>query len=113
MSIKVKENYGAVIIELKGKLIGGPLSSEMSETLYSFLNKGKKNVVIDLGGVNYVNSSGLGILISGLASMKKNGGSLKLANINNKVEGLLSITKLNQIFDQYGSVEEAVKSYAK
>jgi anti-sigma B factor antagonist len=113
MSIKVKENYGAVIVELKGKLIGGPLSSEMSEALYGFLDKGKKNVVVDLGGVSYVNSSGLGILISGLASMKKNGGDLKLANINNKIEGLLSITKLNQIFDQYGSVDEAVKSYGK
>ena len=113
MSFKVKENYGAIVIELKGKLEGGSLSSEMSETLYRSLDQGKKNVVVDLGGISYINSSGLGILISGLASMKKNGGDLKLANINNKVQGLLSITKLNQIFEQFDSVDAAVKSFAK
>ncbi len=113
MSMKVKENYNAVVIEMKGKLIGGPLSSEFSNALYSHMDKGEKNVVVDLGNVTYVNSSGLGILISGLTSMKKNGGDLKLANINSKVEGLLSITKLNQIFEQFDSVDEAVKSYLK
>jgi anti-sigma B factor antagonist len=113
MSLKVKESYNAVVIELKGKLMGGPLSSDMSNTLYSLLDKKKKNVIIDLGGINFVNSSGLGILISGLASMRKNGGDLKLANISNKIEGLLSITKLNQIFEQYASVDDAIKSYGK
>ncbi len=113
MSIKVKESYNAVVIELKGKLVGGPLSAEMSNTLYGLLDKGKKNVVVNLGDLGFVNSSGLGILISGLTSMRKNGGDLKLANISNKIEGLLSITKLNQIFEQYDSVEEAVKSYSK
>ncbi len=113
MSMKVKESYNAVVIEMKGKLIGGPLSSEFSNALYSHMDKGEKNVVVDLGNVTYVNSSGLGILISGLTSMKKNGGDLKLANINSKVEGLLSITKLNQIFEQFDSVDEAVKSYLK
>lgn len=113
MSMKVKENYNAVVIEMKGKLVGGPLSSEFSNTLYSHMDKGEKNVVVDLGNVTYVNSSGLGILISGLTSMRKNGGDLKLANINNKIEGLLSITKLNQIFEQFDSVDEAVKSYNK
>jgi anti-sigma B factor antagonist len=111
MSIKVNESYNAVVIELKGKLVGGPLSSEISNTLYGLLDKGKKNVVVDLGDLGFVNSSGLGILISGLTSMRKNGGDLKLANVSNKIEGLLSITKLNQIFEQFDSVDEAVKSY--
>ena len=111
--MKVKESYNAVVIELKGKLVGGPLSSEFSKTLYDNLDKGKKNVVVDLGGLSFVNSSGLGILISGLTSMRKNGGDLKLANISNKIQGLLSITKLNQIFDQYDTADEAVKSYHK
>jgi anti-sigma B factor antagonist len=111
--MKVKESYNAVVIEMKGKLVGGPLSSKFSHTLYDHLDKGEKNIVIDLGDVTYVNSSGLGILISGLTSMKKNGGDLKLANLNSKIEGLLSITKLNQIFQQFNTVEEAVKSYVK
>ena len=113
MSMKVKESYNALVIELKGKLVGGPLSSEFSNTLYDYFGKGKKNIVVDLGGLSYVNSTGLGILISGFTSAKKNGGDLKLANINDKVEGLLSITKLNRIFEQYDSVDNAVKSYGK
>lgn len=113
MSMKVKESYNALVIELKGKLVGGPLSSEFSQALYTNLDKGMKNVVVDLGGLSFVNSSGLGILISGLTSMRKNGGDLKLANINNKIQGLLSITKLNQIFEQYDTAEEAIKSYSK
>ena len=113
MSMKINESYNAVVIELKGKLVGGPLSSEFSHALYDNLDKGKKNVVVDLGGLGFVNSSGLGILISGLTSMRKNGGDLKLANVSNKIEGLLSITKLNQIFEQYDTADEAVKSYNK
>ena len=113
MSITVKENYNAAIIVLKGKLMGGPLSSEMEQTLHNLLDKGMKNVVVDLGGVNFINSSGMGILIGGLTSMRKKGGDLKLANISNKIEGLLSITKLNQIFEQHDSVEKAVKSFGK
>ena len=113
MSFKVKESYNSVVIELKGKLVGGPLSSEIGKTLHDLLDKGKKNVVMDLGDLSFVNSSGLGILISGLATMKNGGGDLKLANISNKIEGLLSITKLNKIFEQYITVEDAVKSYGR
>jgi len=67
--------------------------------------------VIDLSKVGFVNSSGLGILISGLTTMRNGGGDLKLASISSKVEGLLSITKLNQIFEQHPSVEEALNSF--
>jgi anti-sigma B factor antagonist len=113
MSVNIKETYNAAVIEVKGKLIGGPLSEEIGQKLHNLIDKGQKNVVVDLGGVNYISSSGLGILISGLASVKKNGGDLKLANISDKIEGLLSITKLNQIFEQFDTVEKAAKSYSK
>lgn len=111
MNIHVKDINNVTIIELKGKLEGGPLSSVISKNLHDLLEKGKKNVVIDLGNVSYISSSGLGILISGLASMKNGGGTLKLANISNKVEGLLSITKLNQIFEKFDTVDQAVESF--
>ena len=112
MSIKTKESYNVIVIEIKGKLVGGPLSSEISNMLYDLLDDGKKNIVIDLHDINLINSSGLGILINGLTAMRKNGGDLKLANLSNKIEGLLSITKLNQMFEQYNSVGEAVKSFS-
>lgn len=111
MNVHVKDSNNVAVIELKGKLEGGPISSVISKHLHDLLEKGKKNVVIDLGNVSYISSSGLGILISGLASMKNGGGILKLANISNKVEGLLSITKLNQIFEKFDTVDQAVESF--
>ncbi len=113
MSLNLTENYNASIIHLKGKLIGGPLASEFNQTLHSLMDQGKKNIIVDMSRVGFISSSGLGILISGLASLRKEGGDLKLAAISNKMEGLLSITKLDQIFDHYDSVEQAEASFNK
>lgn len=109
--MNIKEQYGTVIIELRGKLVGGPLSERMDRTLDNLLAQGKKNIIVDLGGINILNSSGMGILISGYSKVRDNGGVLKLANITNKIKGLLSITKLNQIFEIYNTTDEAVKSF--
>ncbi len=73
--------------------------------------KDKKNVVVDLGSVKFMNSSGLGMLISGFTTMKNGGGSLNLANATEKINSLLVITKLITIFENFNSVDEAVKSF--
>ena len=109
--MNIKEQYGTVIIELKGKLVGGSLSDRMNRTLDNLLAQGKKNIVVDLSGITILNSSGMGILISGYSKVNNNGGVLKLANITNKIQGLLSITKLNSVFEIYNSTDEAVKSF--
>ena len=111
MNVKIDEKYNAVVLELKGKLMGGPFMQEMNETLHKLIDEGKKNVVIDLGGVSFVSSSGIGILISAYTTMKNSGGNLKIAYTSDRVHGLLSITKLDSIFDHYTSVEDALKSY--
>jgi len=111
MNLKVDEKYNAVVLELKGKLMGGPFMQEMNETLHKLIDEGKKNVVVDLGGVTLVTSSGIGILISGYTTMTNGGGNLKIAHTSDKVKGLLSITKLDSIFEHYTTVEEALKSY--
>jgi anti-sigma B factor antagonist len=109
--MNIKEQYGTVILELKGKLVGGPLSDRINHTLNNLLDQGKKNIVVDLSGVTSLNSSGMGILISGYSIVKDNGGALKLANVTVKIKGLLSMTRLNRIFEIYNSVDEAVKSF--
>ena len=111
MSLNLEENYNTSIFRIKGKLVGGSLGTEFSQMLHDQLDKGRKNFVVDMSNVGFISSSGLGILISGLTSAKKSGGDLKLAGISSKMEGLLSITKLDQIFEQYKSVEQAVDSY--
>lgn len=111
MRIKTSEKYSAVVIEIKGNVIGGPDSEEFSKLLHSLLEQGKKNVVVDLKYVKFMNSSGLGMLISGFTTMKNGGGSLKLANATEKINSLLVITKLITIFENFNSVDEAVKSF--
>ncbi len=111
MRIKTSEKYSAVVIELKGNVIGGPDSEDFSKLLHSYVDEGKKNIVVDLGSVKFMNSSGLGMLISGFTTMKNGGGSLKLANATEKINSLLVITKLITIFENFNSIEEAVKSF--
>ncbi|GAB1442638.1 MAG: STAS domain-containing protein [Ignavibacteriales bacterium] len=111
MKMKVTERYEAIVIELKGNVLGGPEANEYSDTIKKFLSEGKKNIVIDLGEVKFMNSSGLGMLISGLTTVNKENGKLKLANVEEKIHSLLVITKLVTIFESYPSVEEALASF--
>lgn len=111
MKIKTNEKYGALVVELKGNVMGGPDAQEFQDLLHKSLDDGKKNVVVDLANVKFMNSSGLGMLISGYTTVKNGGGSLKLANATEKINSLLVITKLITIFDHYDSVDKAVESF--
>ena len=111
MKVKPHEKYNAVIIELKGNVLGGPEAQEYHDLLHKLLDEGKKNVVVDLANTKFMNSTGLGMLISGYTTVKNGGGSYVLANATEKINSLLVITKLITIFDHYSSVEEAVKSF--
>lgn len=96
------------IISLNGKLLGGPPASEdIKKEIYKLLDSGVKKFVIDLEKVSKMNSSGLGILISALTSVKNRGGELCLAAVNDLMEGILVMTKLNTIFDRYETAEGA------
>ena len=112
MRTKLAEKYNAVVIELKGNVMGGEDTKEFTETLHKLIDQGKKNVIVDLSAVKFMNSSGLGMLISGLTTMKRADGHLKLANVTDKIESLLIITKLITIFESYDSVDEAISSLA-
>jgi anti-sigma B factor antagonist len=111
MKTKVNERYEAVIIELKGNVMGGEDTKEFNDLLHKLIDEGKKNIVVDLSDVKFMNSSGLGMMIGGLTTMKKAGGSLKLARVTEKIESLLIITKLITIFEFYDNVDDAIKSF--
>jgi len=113
MRIKTSEKYDAVVVELKGNVMGGPDAQEFQDLLHNLLDEGKKNVVINLAAVKFMNSSGLGMLISGFTTMKNGGGSLILANATEKINSLLVITQLITIFENFESIDEAVESFKK
>jgi anti-sigma B factor antagonist len=113
MKTKVSERYNAVIVELKGNVMGGDDTKEFNDMLHKFIGEGKKNIVVDLHEVKFMNSSGLGMLIGGLTTLKKSDGTFRLSRITDKIESLLIITKLITIFETYKTIDEAVASFAK
>jgi anti-sigma B factor antagonist len=112
MKLSAREDKGVVILEPKGKIMGGPESTVLHDKLHELINQGKKKVIIDLSKVDWMNSTGLGILISGLTTMRNNGGELKLSNVTEKIQSLLTITKLITIFETFDSVDQAVQSFS-
>ena len=113
MKIKTTEKYEAVVIELKGNVMGGDDTKEFNDLLHKLIDEGKVRVIVDLSDVKFMNSSGLGMLIGGLTTMKKANGLYKLANITDKIESLLIITKLIRIFEHYESIDKALESLSK
>jgi len=111
MRMGERDQAGVVILMPKGKIMGGPDAGAVKERLHELIDEGKKKVVVDLGGVSWMNSSGLGILIGGLTTMRNSGGDLKLAGTTEKVKNLLMVTKLITIFESFNKVEDAVASY--
>ena len=102
-----------VILQPKGKIMGGPDTSLLHDKLHEHIEQNRKKVVIDLAEVDWMNSTGLGILIAGYTTLRNNQGELKLANVTDKIQSLLTITKLVTVFEAYDTVDEAVKSFAK
>ena len=111
MNVKSQDKENAVVFELSGELTGGPFVQQMNESLHKLIDEGKKNIVVDMSGVSLVTSSGIGIMISSYTTMKNAGGSIKFCQFSDKVQGVLSITKLDSVFDYFESVDEALKSY--
>lgn len=111
MNMQQRESNGIVILELSGKIMGGPDATLLNEKLHELIDAGKPQIVADLRNVDWMNSSGLGILIGGLTTMRNNGGDLKLANITDRIQSLLMITKLLTVFESFETVEEAVRSF--
>lgn len=112
MKIESHEHGDALVINLKGKVMGGPESVDFQNLLKNTVADGKKKVVIDLGEVEWMNSSGIGLLVSAYTTVKNSGGELKIARATEKIESLLVITKLNSVFETYPDVISAVASYS-
>ena len=111
MNIEQREQDGVVVLELSGKIIGGPDATTLNDKLHDLVEKDRKRIIADLSQVNWMNSSGLGILISALTTTRNAGGELKIAAATEKLKKLLTITKLTNVFTLYDTVDEAIASF--
>lgn len=111
LRIEVKESDGVTVMTMAGRVTLGDESNEVRTKIKEVLAEGKKRVVLDLGEVSYIDSAGLGALVSAYTSARNGGGEIKLASVTKRFHELLNITKLVTIFDVHDSVADAVKSF--
>lgn len=111
MTIKETINDGIAVLTFKGNLVADSDVSKVKEKIHSLVEDQVKRVVVDLGGVNFINSSGLGTLISALTTMRNAGGELRLARVGDKVQNLFVITQLVKVFDTYETTERATANF--
>ena len=111
MQIKEQIQGDVAIIELKGKLMGGPETMAIHDKVKQLVANNVNKVVIDLGKVTWLNSTGLGALMGSMTSLRNAEGDLKLARVTDKVKSLFMITKLITIFETFDSIEEATDAF--
>jgi anti-sigma B factor antagonist len=106
-----RESGGTTIVDLSGRITLGEGSALLRETIRDLLDKGQKKIILNLGDISYIDSSGIGELVSGFTTVKNQGGELKLLHLTKKVHDLLQITKLYTVFDVHSDEQAAVRSF--
>jgi anti-sigma B factor antagonist len=99
------------MVDLSGRIALGEGSALLRKTIRDLLESGKTMIILNLGDINYIDSSGIGELVSGFTAVRNRQGELKLLNLTRKVKDLLQITKLFTVFDVFTDETEAVRSF--
>lgn len=115
MALKLtnREVNGVSVVALEGRIVLGEESNALREKVKSLLAGGKKNIVLNMDNVTYIDSAGLGTLVASHHSAKTQGAALKLSNLGSKFQEVLQVTKLLTVFDVYDSETAAVRSFSK
>jgi anti-sigma B factor antagonist len=111
MKATVRQVEGVVIVDLSGRIKLGEGSSILRDTVKDLLGKGQKNILLNLGDISYIDSSGIGELVAAFTSVRNQGGELKLLHLTRKINDLLQITKLYTVFDVRDDEAEAVSAF--
>ena len=111
MKTNVRHREGVTILDLKGKITIGVGDVALREAIHETLDTGSNDILINLGGVSTIDSSGVGELVSSYTTVTNRGGKLKLVNLPPKVADILQITQLITVFDVYDSEDEALESF--
>jgi anti-sigma B factor antagonist len=111
LNIKERQAGDVTILDMDGKVTIGEGSVALRTAIRRLLEEGKKKILLNLGGVGYIDSSGIGELVSSFTAINKEQGQLKLLNLTQKLQDLLGITKLLTVFDVYDNESDALSSY--
>jgi anti-sigma B factor antagonist len=111
MKFKTRQVDGVTILDLSGRITLGEGSVTLRDAVQDALSKGEKHILLNLGNVDYIDSSGIGELVSAFTSVRNAGGELKLLQLTKKVHDLLQITKLYTVFDVKDDEATAISSF--
>lgn len=111
LEMNEREKEGVSILDVKGRLTVGGSASELRDRITQMMTAGKRQIIINLQGVEYIDSTGLGTLVICFTSLQKAGGALKLLNLNRRNLELLLLTKLSTVFELFNDEQDAVNSY--
>lgn len=111
LDLKERQAGDVTILDLSGEVRIGDSSVALRESVRNLADQGKKKLLLNLAGVKYIDSSGIGELIANYTTISRQGGQLKLLNLTDRIQNLLVITKLLTVFDSYDNEAEALKSF--
>jgi anti-sigma B factor antagonist len=111
LKVSTRQVDGVSIVDCSGRITLGEGSVVLRDTVKDLLSKGQKKILLNLGDVNYIDSSGIGELVSAYTTARNQGGELKLLKLTKKVHDLLQITKLYTVFDVKDDETAAVKAF--
>ena len=114
MSVKLttRQVGDVTVVDVAGRITLGEGSSALRDLVRDMVSKNQKKILLNLGDVSYIDSSGIGELVSGFTTVTNSGGALKLLNLNKRVKDLLQITKLYTVFDVHEDEAGAIRSFA-
>ncbi len=113
MKASTRQMDGITIVDLSGRITLGEPSAALRETIRDLVGKGNTKILLNLGGVTYIDSSGIGGLVSAFNMTRGQGGELKLVNLTHKVHDLLRMTKLDTLFDIKDDEATAIAAFSK
>lgn len=111
MQLKIRNVDNVTVVDINGKITLGEGNVVLRDTIRNLLTKGERKILLNLGDVSYIDSSGIGELVSSFTTTTNQGGQLKLLNLTKKVHDLLQITKLLTVFEVFNDEAEAVGSF--
>jgi anti-sigma B factor antagonist len=111
LNIKQSPAGDVMVLNLSGKIMGGPDHEKFQSEIKTLISAGHVDILLNMSRVNWVNSTGLGILVSAFHTLKKNGGQLKICEVSDRIDNILNVTQLKLVFETYDSCDEALASF--
>ena len=113
MNIKQNLKGDVMVLNLSGKIMGGPDYEKFQTEVKTLISDGHVDILLDMHKVSWVNSTGLGILVSAYHTLKKNGGQMKICKVSDRIDNILNVTQLKLVFETFEDCEEALASFGQ